>query len=387
MNLFPFNGGRPRIAQRPPGTPVYVGQHDDVPVTMELFDYDPDRVVETTLATPDAAAPCRNTETVSWLNVTGVHDIDVVETIGNHFGIHPLAQEDIANTHQRPKVEDYDENLFVVLRMFRLDDAFPDSSTRATQTPPGEASPTNHEDRAARNGATSPAICSEQVSLVLGRHSVLSFQERPGDVFDTIRERLRTGRGRLRNMGSDYLLYALLDAVVDNYFVVMEELAARVEAAEEDVLDDPQPAAQRRLHALRKEIIGLRKSVWPLREAVSALEKGESDLIGRPTRLFLRDLYDHVIQLLDTMETLRDVISGLFDMYLSSVSNRMNEVMKVLTMIATLFIPITFIAGIYGMNFATMPELQWRWGYPAALTAMAVVAAGMLVYFKRKRWL
>ena len=350
-----FNAKKTRLVQRPPGTPVFVGTHGDSPVELELFDYGPDDLVEKKLAAPEEAAVYRDTDTVTWLNVTGVHDIEVLEYIGAHFGIHPLAQEDIANTAQRPKVEDYQDNLFVVLRMFRI------------------------EER-------TEEICSEQVSLVLGEHSVITFQERPGDVFDTIRERIRSRKGRIRVMGNDYLLYALLDAVVDNYFLVLESLAERVESAEDAVLDDPVPETQHELHALRKEIIGLRKSVWPLREAVSALEKGESALIDGNTRVFLRDLYDHVIQLLDTIETLRDIISGLFDLYLSSVSNRMNEVMKVLTMIATIFIPITFIAGIYGMNFAAMPELEQPWGYPAALTAMAVVAGIMLVFFRKKRW-
>lgn len=353
MKIFP--GTKSRILQRPPGTPVFVGRHGDAPVELELFDYGPDDLVEKKLATADEAAAYRDSDTVTWLNVNGVHDINVLETIGVHFGIHPLAQEDVANTAQRPKVETYPDNLFVVLRMFRIE-------------------------------AQTGDVHSEQVSLILNEHSVITFQERPGDVFDTIRDRIRSRKGRIRRMGNDYLLYALLDAVVDNYFLVLEALAERVETAEDAVLDNPVPETQHELHALRKEIIGLRKSVWPLREAVSALEKGESALIAPSTRVFLRDLYDHVIQLLDTIETLREILSGLFDLYLSSVSNRMNEVMKVLTMIATIFIPITFIAGIYGMNFTGMPELDQPWGYPAALTAMGIVAGIMLAYFKRKRW-
>lgn len=350
-----FNGVKSRSVQRPPGTPVFVGKHSDAPVELELFDYGQDELAEKTLVASEEAAVYRDTDTVTWLNVTGVHNIEIIEAVGAHFGIHPLTQEDIANTAQRPKVEDYRDNLFVVLRMFRIEEQTGD-------------------------------VCSEQVSLVLGEHSVITFQERPGDVFDTIRERIRSKKGRIRGMGNAYLLYALLDAVVDNYFLVLEALAERVESAEDAVLDDPAPETQHELHALRKEIIGLRKSVWPLREAVSALEKGESPLVDSSTRVFLRDLYDHVIQLLDTIETLRDILSGLFDLYLSSVSNRMNEVMKVLTMIATIFIPITFIAGIYGMNFTRMPELDKPWGYPAALTAMGIVAAVMLVFFRKKRW-
>lgn len=227
----------------------------------------------------------------------------------------------------------------------------------------------------------------EQISLILGENFVISFQERPGDVFDPIRDRIRNAKGRIRKMGVDYLVYALIDAVVDNYFSIMEKFTEKIESLEEELINDPTPNTSRTIHNLKREMIFLRKSVWPLREVVNVLERGDLRFIKKSTRVFLRDLYDHTIQVIDTIETLRDMVSGMLDIYLSSISNRMNEVMKVLTIIATIFIPLTFIAGIYGMNFRYMPELQWQWGYFTVWIIMGAVAISMLFYFKRKRWL
>jgi magnesium transporter len=236
-------------------------------------------------------------------------------------------------------------------------------------------------------------LTAEQVSLVLGKRFVLSFQERPGDVFDAVRERLRTGKGRIRAAGADYLAYSLIDAVVDGYFGVLEGIGDRLEALEQVLISRPTPQTLREIHTLKREGLFLRKSVWPLREVISGLQRGGSELIASETAVYLRDVYDHTIQVIDTMETIRDMLAGMVDTYLSSVSNRMNEVMKVLTIIATIFIPLTFIAGVYGMNFQpdagplNMPELRWAWGYPAVLVVMAVVAALMVLYFRRKRWI
>ncbi|MBU1007086.1 MAG: magnesium/cobalt transporter CorA, partial [Candidatus Omnitrophica bacterium] len=230
-------------------------------------------------------------------------------------------------------------------------------------------------------------IESEQVSLVLGRNFVLSFQETEGDVFDPIRNRIKNAKSRIRSMGADYLAYSLLDAVIDNYFAIIEKLGERIEDMEEDLMNNPTPKTLRIIHTLKRDMIFLRKSVWPLREVVNNMERGDTELIKDPTRIFLRDVYDHTIQVIDSVETFRDTVSGMLDIYLSSISNKMNEVMKVLTIIATIFIPTTFIAGIYGMNFHNMPELSWKYGYPAVWAVIILVILGMLAYFRRRKWL
>ena len=264
--------------------------------------------------------------------------------------------EDIANTGQRPKIDDFDEYIFVVLRMLSFD-----VKENETKT--------------------------EQVSIIFGRGFVISFQEMEGDVFDTIRDRLRNNKGRIRKMDSDYLAYALIDAVVDNYFIILEKLGETIEEIEDKLVTNPSTETLRTIHDLKREMIFLRKSVWPLREVISRMERSESALINKSTCVYLRDVYDHTIQVMDSVETFRDMLSGMLDIYLSSVSNRMNEVMKVLTVIATIFIPLTFLAGIYGMNFRHMPELELTWSYPAILILMFTVAILMVIYFRRKKWI
>ena len=228
---------------------------------------------------------------------------------------------------------------------------------------------------------------TEQFSLILGPNYIITFQEEVGDVFEMVRERLRKGKGRIRKLPPDYLAYALIDAVVDHYFLVLEKIGERVESLEEELVTNPNPETLQTIHHLKRELIFLRKSVWPMRELIGGLERGESSLVGEKTTVFLRDVYDHTIQVIDTVETLRDIVSGMLDVYLSSLSNKMNEVMKVLTIIATIFIPLTFIAGIYGMNFEFMPELKWHWGYPIVWVIIIAIAVIMLFYFRRKRWL
>jgi magnesium transporter len=230
-------------------------------------------------------------------------------------------------------------------------------------------------------------INAEQVSIILGHNFVISFQEREGDVFNPLRERIRGGKGRVRKRGADYLAYCLIDIIIDNYFIIFEQLGERIEGLYEDLITTPTPEAFHEIQKLKQEIIFLRKSIWPLRELISALERGESSLISDSTGIYFRDVYDHTIQVIDTMETFRDLISGMVDIYLSSVSNKMNEIMKVLTIIATIFIPLTFITGIYGMNFKYMPELEWRWGYFGVWIGMVVIISGMIIYFRKKRWL
>jgi magnesium transporter len=347
---------RSRKAGLPPGSLIHVGEKKTERAKITIIDYDEQNFQEKEAKAVEECFPFKETATVTWINVDGVHDSEVVGRIGNHFGIHPLILEDIMNTAQRPKMEDMEGYIFVVLRMLSL-------------------------------AGKKRDVVSEQVSLILGSNFVISFQEKEGDVFDSVRDRIRTGKGRLRKMGPDYLAYALLDAIVDNYFLLLEKLGEKVEDIEEELVSDPGRKTLQDIHVLKREMIYLRKSVWPLREVISGLERIESDLIRESTGIFLRDIYDHTIQVIDTVETYRDMLSGMLDMYLSSVSNRMNEVMKVLTIIATIFIPLTFIAGIYGMNFRYMPELGWRWAYFVVLGFMLAVGISMLVFFRRKKWM
>ncbi|MCM2466988.1 magnesium/cobalt transporter CorA [Methanoculleus oceani] len=325
------------------------------PVTVTVIEYDGSRFNEQTCTRPGDLRALILRPTVTWINADGVHDIGMVQAIGDAVGIHPLTLEDIANTRQRPKIEDYRDYLYVAVRML---------------APDGDGE-----------------FRSEQVSLVLGRGYVVSFQEQPGDAFEHIRERLRAGAGRLRSEGADYLFYALLDAIVDGYFSVIEVFGERIEAVEEEVVAEPDRETLQAIYALKRSLVALRRSVWPLRDVVAELERGDSPLIREPTLFYLRDVYDHTIEVAETVETYRDTMSGILDVYLSSQSSRMNEIIKVLTIIATIFIPLTFIAGVYGMNFAYMPEIRHPWGYPAALASMAVVAAMMLLYFRKKGWI
>jgi magnesium transporter len=340
----------------PPGTLVHIGEQKAEKVSITVIDYDGGRFQEEEIETVEECFDFKDKPTVTWINVDGIHQVEVLELLGSCFGLHPLVLEDILNTDQRPKLEDFGDYIFVVLKTFFYND---------------------------QNGELEP----EQISLILGPSLVLSFQEKEGDVFNPIRERIRSNKGRIRRMGADYLTYSLLDSIVDHYFIVLEQVGEKIEFLEEELVTNPTPETLQTIHNLKREMIFLRKSVWPLREVIGALERGESSLIRESTGIYLRDVYDHTIQVIDTIETFRDMISGMLDIYLSSVSNRMNEVMKVLTIIATIFIPLTLIAGIYGMNFQYMPELEWRWGYPMVWLVMLVIGVLMLVYFRKKGWL
>jgi len=340
----------------PPGTLVHIGERKTESVKITVIDYDEARLEEKEVKSAEECYPFRDKPSVTWINVDGLHDLKVIEKIGTHFNLHPLVMEGIANTDQRPKLEDHEEYIFIVLKMLYQEKDGDD-------------------------------VTGEQVSLILGSNFVISFQEREGDVFEQIRQRIRNAKGRIRKMGSDYLAYTLIDAIVDHYFIVLENLGERVELLEERLLPNPEPKTLPAIQRLKRGLIFLRKSVWPLREVISGLERGESGLIKKATRPYLRDVYDHTIQVIDTTESLRDMAGGMLDIYLSSVSNRMNEVMKVLTLVATIFIPLTFVAGIYGMNFEHMPELKWPFGYGLVWVVMAAIAGYMVLYFKRKRWL
>jgi magnesium transporter len=340
----------------PPGTPVYVGERKDEKVRISVLDYDEAQYKEKEVKNAEECFPFKDTSTVTWINIDGIHQVDIIQKIGKHFGLHPLIQEDIVNTEQRPKMEDFGNYIYIVLKMIYHDES--DSEFRI-----------------------------EQVSLILGENFVISFQEKEGDIFNHVRERIRNGKGRIRKMKADYLAYSLLDTVVDNYFFILEKTGENIEQLEERVVSQPKPEIMQEIHRLKRTMIFLRRSVWPLREVINNLERGESSLIQETSRIYLRDVYDHTIQVIDSVETFRDMLSGMHDTYLSSISNRMNEIMKVLTIIATIFIPLTFIAGIYGMNFKFMPELEWQWGYFAVWLIMIVVAAVMVVFFRRKKWL
>jgi magnesium transporter len=348
--------GMSKKAGLPPGTIAPVGEKGTGSVRIRVIDYDEKDVREREVEKVEDCFSYKDSESVTWINIDGLHDTERLQAVGAHFEMHPLTLEDIASVGQRAKLEDGEGYLFVLLRMLSYDSG--------------------------RGG-----IESEQVSIVLREGCVISFQERAGDVFEGIRERIRTGKGRIRGMGADYLAYGLLDAIVDQYFVILEQIGEKLESVEDGLLDDPSADTLQAIHSLKRDTIFLRRSIWPTREVSAALSRTESPLIKESTVAYLRDLYDHTVQVVETVETFRDMVSGVRDTYLSSVSNRMNEVMKVLTIIATIFIPITFIAGIYGMNFQKMPELAWRYGYAGALGLMGLVALGMLVYFRRKGWL
>jgi magnesium transporter len=343
-------------AGMPPGSLVHVGEKKTERVRIRIIIYDEESLEEKDFDSIDECFQYIGQSRKIWINIDGIHEVGIIEKIGRTLQLHPLVLEDILNTDQRPKLDDYEDYLFVCAKMLTYD-------------------------------SENSRLNVENISLVLSSDYVISFQEVEGDIFDPIRERLRKGKGRVRKAGHDYLAYTLLDAIVDNYFTVLEKIGEEIESLEEEVTSDPDAGTVEEIHHLKRELIFLRKSVWPLREVVNILERGESPIVQDETRVFLRDVYDHTIQVIDTTETFRDMVSGMLDVYLSTISNKMNQVMKVLTIIATIFIPLTFIAGIYGMNFKYMPELDLKWGYPAVLLCMLVIGIIMLIWFRHKRWL
>jgi magnesium transporter len=345
-----------RKAGLPPGTLIHIGAKSQAAPRMFRIDYTENALQEMEVGKNESVLPRKDQFPVSWVNIDGLDDLELIQRIGIDLAIHPLTLEDIVHTDQRPKAEEFDGYLFVVLKMLSYE-------------------PTERHIRA------------EQVSLLLGERYLVSFQEFPGDVFEGVRERLRKGKGRIRRSGADYLLYSLLDALVDQYFVILETFGEKIEDMEEGLLAYPTTEMLQGLHDMKREMIFLRKQVWPLREILSRLSKREMDLITEATGVFLRDVYDHSVQVIETIESYRDILAGMVDIYLSTVSNRMNEVMKVLTIIATIFIPLTFVAGIYGMNFAYMPEIDWVWGYLWFWGLVVAITVGMLIFFRRKKWL
>ncbi len=347
---------RSKKAGLPPGSLIYTGDrvHEEVEIT--VVDYDEQNYQEKKITSFEECLVYKNKPTVTWINVNGLSHVHNLEKLGECFNLHPLVMEDILNTDQRPKIEDLDDYLFIVLKTINYDEA-------------------NNE------------ITAQQISLILGGNYVISFHESYGDIFAPIRERIVTAKGHIRKAGADYLAYALVDFIVDQYFVVLEKFGENIEYLEDEVVAQPTPKTLNDIHHYKNDMIILRKSMWPLREVVSRLERRESPLIREDTGIYFKDVYDHTIVAIDTVETYRDILSGMLDIYLSSVSNKLNETMKVLTVIATIFMPLTFLAGLYGMNFKNMPELEWRWGYFSVLGLMVVVVAIMLGYFRKRKWI
>lgn len=346
---------RSRKAGLPPGTLIHIGQVHSEKTRIRQFHYDKSGYSEQEADAAEQYCPVKAASGITWINVDGLSQSERLQQIGDCFGLHPLVLEDIMNADQRPKMEDFGEYVYIVMKMLAT----------------------------GGNGQ----IISEQVSLILGNNFLLTFLERKSDIFDPIVERIRNAKGLIRRESTDYLAHALLDAVVDRYFEVLERQEENLDQVEEEVIDSPSPVTLQKIHRLRRDLIFLRKAVFPFRAVIDALERGESAFFKQDSRIYLRDIYDHTIHIIDTVEAYRDLVTGLLDIYLSSVSNRLNAVMRTLTVIATIFMPLTFLAGVYGMNFKHMPELEWQWGYPAALLLMATVGVSMQVYFRRKKWL
>ncbi len=339
-----------------PGTVSYVGRKEQVETSLEVIDYNAENFERFSSKTPEDAFKFEAEDRTTWININGLSNTAEIEKVGKHFELHPLIIEDIVNTNQRPKIDDYQDYYYVVAKMLYY-----------------------KEDGQLEN---------EHISMVLGKDYVLTFQESGGDVFDGVRERLAKAKGRIRSRGADYLVFALLDAIVDNYFAVVEEMSDKIEALEEQLFNSqPNNHTTFEIQELKKTMLRIRRAVFPLREVVGRLEKSKSGLIQAETTDYIRDLQDHMIQVSENIEIYREMTWGLMDMYMTTISNKMNEVMKVLTIMASIFIPLTFLAGIYGMNFEYMPELEYRYSYPILLGSMFLLLLGMLYYFKRKHWL
>lgn len=339
----------------PPGTLVHIGHKKTDQVFITVIEYDEEQFQQREIKQIEECFPLKDKPTITWINISGIHELDVIEKTGVQFGLHPLTLEDIVNTEQRPKIEDYKDYIFIVLKALHYD--------------------------------ADQGLKIEQISIIIGVNYVITIQENKKDVFRPVRERIKNSTGRIRKVGADYLVYALIDAIVDNYFVVLEQLEGKIEFLEEELITNPTKRTLHLIHQLKREMLFMRKSLWPSREVINILQRGELPFINETTVVHLKDVYDHTIQVVEIIETLRDILSETLDIYLSSISNRINDVMKILTIITTIFIPLSFVAGIYGMNFKYMPELEWRFGYPVVLIFMAVVGIVMLFFFKKKKWI
>lgn len=340
----------------PPGTLIFTGEKKLDKVSINLIDYKNNLLNERQIPDPGECKQCLSAKSISWIDVEGLHEVPVIQKLGEALNLHPLVMEDILNVEQRSKMEEYDKYVYIVLKMFHIN-------------------------------KDSLEISPEQVSIILSKHFIVTFQEGiSGDTFHEVRERIRNNKGIITKMTTDYLVYTLIDSIIDSYFSLLELLGDKLENLEEELIYKPEKSTLTKIYALKREILYLRKTVWPLREAISRLERGESELINKNTHIYLRDVYDHTINVLDTLETYRDILTGMLDIYLSSISNRLNETMKYLALISTIFIPMTFIASIYGMNFEFMPELKWINGYWFALGLMFIFGLSFFIYFKKKKW-
>jgi magnesium transporter len=338
-----------------PGTLIYTGEKASN-LAVEVFDYNADKFEEKELSQIEDAFIYKSTDSITWININGLSHINDIEKIGNHYNLHPLILEDIVNTAQRPKIDEYDDYMFVVIKMLYYN--------------------------------TEENIISEQVSFILGKNYVLTFQEADGDVFENVRDRIRHGKGRIRGLGSDYLLYALIDSVTDHYYSIIEKMGDKIEDLEDNLFNgQTQNEISQQIQDLKRELLKVRRAIFPLREIINRIEKTEHKLILDKTLHYFRDIYDHIIQVTENIDIYREMVWSLMDMYMTAISNKMNEVMKVLTIIATIFIPLTFIAGIYGMNFDNIPELHYKYSYFILWIVMILLFIGMLFYFKRKKWL
>lgn len=354
---YRYGSRRSRKTGMPPGSLVYIGQknHATAAPRITIIEYSEDYFEERHVSSLSEVLPLKPLPCVSWINVDAVQNETLLADFGKAFNLHPLLLEDILNTEQRPKSEHLENTIYIILKMFDFNAAQQD-------------------------------IMTEQVSMVIGANFLLTFQEEVGDEFDAIRERLRANSQRLRKGGTGYLAYSLLDAVVDRYFVVLEKIGECLQEIDDKLSLAHPPNILSQIHHLKRELIFLRKHIWPVRDVVNSLQHSDSEILSDQTKMYLRDVYDHTIQVMDTLETYRDLLSGIQELYLSILSNRMNEIMKVLTIISTIFIPLTFLVGVYGMNFQYMPELHVTWAYPALWCMMILMATGMVIYFKRKRW-
>ena len=345
-----------RKAGLPPGSLVHIGKRKIENIRVSLIEYDLENYTEKVCKKLEDCYASKTNNLVSWINVDGLHDTETIAELGNHFELHPLLLEDVLNTKQRPKIEEYDDHIFLTLKMLSINE---------------------EED----------IVNSEQVSFVLGKNWVISFQEQQGDIFEAVRVRLRESKGNIRKKGADYLLYRLIDSVVDNYFSVTEHINESTETLEDQVIESESRELMQDIQHLKKQLINLRKAVNPLREAILSMQKIEIELIEESTTRYLRDVYEDIIQVYENIDTQRDILNSIMDLYLSGISNRMNQVMQVLTIIATIFIPLTFIVGVYGMNFQHMPELQYKYGYYMVWFVMILVIIAMIIYFRKKKWL
>lgn len=367
----------------PPGTLIHVGDRDPEPTHVRYFLYNQNGTEEISPTSPEELS-C-NGDSTAWIKVSGLADIEKIKQIGTFLSLHPLTLEDILNTNQRPKYEEFDDYLYLVLKIIRIenggDASAEDRGAEAEKDNPGIKQDNDEQSDEKYN------LTSAQLSIILTERGVCSFEENDSGIFEGVIRRLFDEKSRIRKLGPDYLMYALTDCVVDNYFIVFERIGEDIEDLEERIIDGTDPDVMEEIYALKRNLLDIRKRVWPLRETMASLIRSKPELISEQTEVFMNDVSDHLYQLNDILESYREMSTGLYEIHLSTLSNRMNEVMKVLTIIATIFIPLTFIAGIYGMNFALMPELQWEFGYPAAILAMLITAGIMVLYFRKKQWI